>query len=246
MTAFIPYAPLNCPKAFGKDLWIVDGPEIRMNYGPVSIPFPTRMTIVRLDDGRLWVHSPIAPDDALFEAVDQLGPVAWLVAPNSLHYWYVADWQARYPAARTVAVPGLEIRAKRDFRIDALLTGPAMPLPDAIDAVLIPGTAVDEAVFFHRASRTVILTDLIENFELPRIRNPLLRLLVRLSGASHPHGKAPVDLRLTFWPHRQRVREEVAKILRWDCQRIVMAHGRPHESGGAAELRRAFRWACQG
>ena len=59
MSAFLPYAPLNTPKAFGGRLWIVDGPEIRMDYGPTSIPFPTRMTVVRLADGTLWVLSLI-------------------------------------------------------------------------------------------------------------------------------------------------------------------------------------------
>src|SRR3546814_4429799 len=103
MSSFIPYAPLNVPKPFGERIWIIDGPEIRMDYGPASIPFPTRMTVVRLAGGRLWVHSPIAPDTVLFEAIDALGDVAWLVAPNSLHNWYVADWQRRYPAARTLA-----------------------------------------------------------------------------------------------------------------------------------------------
>src|SRR3546814_2721760 len=89
-----------------------------MDYGPASIPFPTRMTVVRLAGGRLWVHSPIAPDTVLFEAIDALGDVAWLVAPNSLHYWYVTDWQRRYPVARTLAVPGLAANAKRAFRIE--------------------------------------------------------------------------------------------------------------------------------
>src|SRR3546814_1428787 len=76
MSSFIPYAPLNVPKPFGERIWIIDGPEIRMDYGPASIPFPTRMTVVRLAGGRLWVHSPIAPDTVLFEAIDALGDVA--------------------------------------------------------------------------------------------------------------------------------------------------------------------------
>lgn len=244
MESFIPYAPLNVPKIFGPGIWIVDGPEIRMQYAVSSIPFPTRMVIVRLADGRLWVHSPIRPDAALFDAVDALGKVAWLVAPNSIHYWYVADWQQRYPDAQTAAVPGLAEKAKRDFPIDAVLADGAMALPsDAFDAVLVPGTAVTEAVYFHRPSRTVILTDLIENFEPARVRSPFYRWLIRLSGASHPHGKAPIDLRMTFWPKRRQVRAAVAQILRWDCERVVMAHGLPYASGGAAELKRAFRWA---
>ncbi len=62
MSSFVPYAPLNVPKPFGDQIWIVDGPEIRMDYGPTSMPFPTRMTVVRLPGGKIWVHSPIAPD----------------------------------------------------------------------------------------------------------------------------------------------------------------------------------------
>ena len=243
MSAFLPYAPLNTPKAFGDRLWIVDGPEIHMDYGPTSIPFPTRMTIARLADGTLWIHSPIAPAKDLLSAIDRLGPVAWLIAPNSLHYWYVADWQAIYPGARTLAVPDLATRAKRPFRIDAMLDGEAV-LPEELETVFVPGTLVNEAVFFHRPSRTVVLTDLIENFEPQRIRSRFYRGLVRLSGAAHPDGKAPIDLRLTFWPRRARVRRAVAAILGWDCERVVMAHGLPYERDGAVELRRALRWAC--
>ena len=243
MSSFVPYAPLNRPKPFGERIWIVDGPEIRMDYGPASMPFPTRMTVVLLHGGHLWVHSPIAPDEALFAAIDRLGEVAWLVAPNSIHYWYVADWQARYPAARTLAVPGLAEKAKRGFRIDALLEGPAMPLPEGVAGVLVPGTMVSEAAFFHRASRTVILADLIENFEPARVRSRMLRWLMRLAGVAHPAGGTPADMRLTFWPRRRAVRAAMAEILAWDCERVVMAHGLPYEQDGAAELRRAFGWA---
>ncbi|MEJ2458635.1 MAG: DUF4336 domain-containing protein [Novosphingobium sp.] len=91
MTSRETYLPLNCSKLFAEGIWIFDGPVIRMDLGPFKVPFPTRMTVVRLSDGALWVHSPIAPDEDLFAAVDALGPVRHLVAPNSIHYWYMTD-----------------------------------------------------------------------------------------------------------------------------------------------------------
>lgn len=237
------YEPLNVPKPFGKDAWIVDGPEIRMDYGPFRLPFPTRMVIVRLASGELWLHSPITPDEALFAAVDALGPVRYLVAPNSIHYWYMADWLGRYPAATSFAVGDLKSKAKRPFRIDTVLDdGAAVPWAGEIDWLLIAGSAVDEAVFHVRAARLLILTDLIENFEPARIRNPLLRWLIAAAGAD---GSAPVDLRLTFRRNRREVGRRVRRMLAWQPERVVMAHGLPLAADAEAKLRRAFRWASR-
>jgi hypothetical protein len=99
-----------------------------------------------------------------------------------------------------------------------------------------------EAVFFHRPSRTLVLTDLIENFEPQRIRGFWYRLLLRLAGAADPDGKAPIDLQMTFWRHRKAIRLEVERMIAWDPERIIIAHGRWYDKGGTAELRRAFRW----
>lgn len=243
MGAFIPYEPLNTPKPFAEGVWIVDGPEIRMDYGPASLPFPTRMVVVRLASGGLWVHSPIAPDPALFERVDALGQVRHLIAPNSLHYWYMADWLERYPEATSHAVPGLE-RAKRAFRIDRpLAAGERTGWDDEIAWTVVPGTSVTEAVFFIRRAGVAVLTDLIENFERERVRNPLLRWLIRLAGAD---GSTPIDLRATFFPRRRQVARAAGQILAWPAEKVIMAHGRPYERDGAAELRRALRWAARG
>lgn len=243
MTAFEPYAPLNVPKRFAKDVWIVDGPEIRMDYGPTSMPFPTRMTVVRLASGELWVHSPIAPDLALFEAIEALGPVRHLIAPNSLHYWYMADWLERYPEAVSNAVPGLE-KAKRPFRIDRTLgSGEGAAWKDEIDCVVVPGTAVTEAAFFVRGAKVAVLTDLIENFEPARVRKRLLRWLIRLGRAD---GWTPLDLRATYFPRRHQVATAGRQILDWPAEKVVMAHGRPYERDGATELRRALGWAVRG
>ncbi|MFX7674953.1 DUF4336 domain-containing protein, partial [Acinetobacter baumannii] len=74
--AFLPYDPLNQPKQVAGDLWIIDGHEVRKRSFGLRIPFPTRMTVVRLPDGGLWIHSPVAPDEALFEAIERLGSVS--------------------------------------------------------------------------------------------------------------------------------------------------------------------------
>ncbi len=241
--AFIPYSPLNALKPVAENIWIVDGPQIEFGTMGVTLPFPTRMTVIRLCDGGLFLHSPTAPDPALLTAVDALGPVTHLIAPNTIHYWWVPDWKAHYPRARVHAVPGLAGSAKRALAIDATL-GNAPP-PDwaaDIDQVLFAGDVLTEAVFFHRASHSAVVTDLIENFEPARIKKPWLRWLVRLAHAADPHGSAPYDMRLTFLRHRRAMRAGVRRMLDWKAQRVILAHGRWYDKDGAAELARAFAW----
>ncbi|RIV88593.1 DUF4336 domain-containing protein [Aurantiacibacter xanthus] len=239
--AYVEYAPLNEPKPFGENVWIVDGPEIRMDLGPFKVPFPTRMTVVRLADGGLWLHSPIAPDEALFAAIEKLGEVRWLVAPNSIHYWFMADWIERYPEAQSLAVPDLDVKAKRPFRIDTKLEdGTRFPWSDEIDWLLVPGTSFSEAVFFVKAAQVLVLVDLIENFEPERVNNPLQRWALKLAGAT---GSLPIDARMTFRPKMDEVRVQVAKMLDWPVVRVTMAHGKPITEDVPAALERAFRWA---
>jgi hypothetical protein len=241
--AYQPYEPLNSPKPVANDIWIVDGPEIRMNYLGFKLPFPTRMTIIRLQGGRLWLHSPTRPDPALIEDIGRLGPVDHLVAPNSLHYWWIPEWHELFPDARVHAVPGLAERARRPLPPLHVLGDSADPAwAGSIDQLIVSGGLLTEAVFFHRASHTLILTDLIENFEPSRIRSSLLRLLMRLSGAADPDGKAPFDMQLSFRRHRGALREAVGRMIEWAPERVILAHGRWYGSNGTAELRRAFRW----
>lgn len=244
--AHAPYLPLNVLKPVATDVWIADGPEIGMAYLGFTLPFPTRMTVIRLGDGPLFVHSPIAPDTALMEQVAALGPVAHLVAPNSLHYWYVPDWKARFPAARIWAVPGLAEKAKRPLLVDTVLDHVAPPGWKAeMEQVLIVGGLLSECVFFHRPSRSVILTDLIENFEGARVKSPFLRLVMRLSHVTDPNGSAPYDMRASFWRHRDSLQAGVHQILAWPAERVILAHGRWYPENGAHELARAFAWALR-
>ena len=98
-----------------------------------------------------------------------------------------------------------------------------------------------EVEFFHYASRTLILTDLVENFE-PQKLGAVMRLLTRWTGAQDPHGQMPLDMRLTFCRNRGQLRSAIEKMIAWNPERIILAHGRCYETKGADELRRAFRW----
>jgi hypothetical protein len=242
--AFEPYAPLDTLKPFGRELWIVDGPEIAMCFPfGVRFPFPTRMTVARLPSGAIWIHSPVAWNDALGEAVAALGPVRHLVAPNTLHFSYIAEWLRRFPGARTYGVPGIDERARRPVGLDEVLgDAPPAAWEGAFDQLLVAGSVLTEADFLHHASRTLILTDLIENFEPRRIRNFLVRWIVQFGGAADPDGKAPIDMQWSFRGRRARLRAAVDRMIGWRPERIVLAHGRCYERDAVEELRRACRW----
>jgi hypothetical protein len=46
-----------------RDIWVADGASV-LFFG---FPYPTRMTVVRLADGSLWVCSPIALSHAMVQ-----------------------------------------------------------------------------------------------------------------------------------------------------------------------------------
>lgn len=235
------YEPLNTLKPVGENAWVVDGPAIRF-YG---LPFSTRMTVVRLANGDLWLHSPTVFDAGLAQGLSELGPVTHLIAPNWIHYAYVAEWQAAYPQATAWAAPGVAERAASrnvEMRIDHDLNVDEAqgPWQGEIEQMVVQGSAVHhEAVFFHNTSATLILTDLIENFEAAKV--PWwMGLVGRMAGIMDPKGQMPRDMRLTFRRHHPELRAAVERMLSWQPERIILAHGRWYNTNAEAELRRAF------
>jgi hypothetical protein len=221
-----------------QDIWIADGPTVRFLR---IYPYPTRMAVVRLSSGGLWVWSPIQLSDALRDEVEALGSVQHLVAPNMLHHLFLAEWVEAWPEAKLWAPPFLA-RRRRDLSFDgALMDAPDPAWEKDIDQLIFRGSfALKEVVFFHRASRSVILTDLVQKLDpasLPRWLLPLYRL----DGLVGPGGGMPRELRLTFW-NRRAARESLRKMLAWDPQRLIIAHGECVYENGKEELARCFAW----
>ena len=240
------YEPIDELKPVAAGVWIVDGPAVTLSALGISVSFPTRMTIVRLDDGGLWCHSPVALGDGLRSQVDALGPVRHLVSPNLLHYLHIGQWQRAWPEAISWASPGVRERAAAqgsDAQFDADLSSVAPSVWDSQieQEIFQGGRFIREVTFFHTRSRTLILADLIENFELDRIQRRW-RWLMRAAGVADPDGKAPIEMRWTFWGHREEARESRRRLIAWQPERIIISHGRWYERDGTAELKRALRW----
>lgn len=242
------YLPLNEFKPFGRQIGIVDGPfeYLTMASVKLSLPFTTRMTVVRLASGDLFLHSPIAFNAALARQLLSMGRVRHLVSPNQFHYAHIGEWSRAFPDAITWASPhareraharGIDVQFKRD------LGGQA---PDEwrneIDQTTIPGGIFGEFVFFHRESRTLILTDTLINFELDKLAQPW-RFATRLTGMYSPHGQIFFGMRLPLLLQKRRSKYAVEQILTWQPKRIIISHGRCYESNGTAVIRRAFSWA---
>ncbi len=239
----VTYPPLNTLKPVAENVWIVDGPAIRFGVPWPKMPFPTRMTVIRLGENRLFIHSPTQLVESLRSEIAGIGKPAWLVGPNRLHYWWIPDWRDFYPAARVWLAPRIAEQAKGRiaFAADQLMGRSGYPWDEDIATLPVAGRYMTEFAFFHRRSETLVLTDLIENFERARL-GPIARGAASLGGVLDPDGKAPWDMRLTFRRRQAEVRESVETMISRHPKRILLAHGRWYDRDGAAELRRAFRW----
>jgi len=225
-------------RAYGEDLWLADGPTVRfMRF----FAYPTRMAVVRLADGTLWVWSPIALDDGLAAELAELGPVAHLVEPNALHHLSLPQWHARYPSARIHGAPGLA-KKRPDVAFDSELADEPDPAwAGQIDQVVVRGSLfLDEVLFFHRASKTALACDLIQRFD-PRELSGLPGWILRLWGLAGPDGSTPREWRASFW-NRRAARRALATALAWSPERLVIAHGQLPEENGRDALARGLRW----
>ncbi len=223
----------------GDGIWITEGDIVDF----YSFAYPTRSVIIRLGNGDLWVWSPVKLTPALKHGVDELGPVAHLVSPNKIHHLYLQDWNEAYAKARLWG-PRSTIRKRTDLSFQSALNDDAPPdWRGEIDQVWFRGSfLLDEVEFFHRASRTAIITDFSQSFSDRFLREhwrwwqrPIARLWKITKGF------APLEVRLSFLD-RKAARTALQRLLSWDAKQVIVAHGDWKQRDGAAYLKRAFSW----
>jgi hypothetical protein len=222
---------------FGPCLYVAEGPAVSFH----GFPYPTRMAIAQLSDGAAWVWSPVALSVELANGVDAVGPVGYIVSPNKIHHLFLGEWAERWPDARLYAPPGLA-RKRHDLHFAGELADEPDPAWAAdFDQVIFRGSlAMEEVAFFHRPSRTAIIGDLVQRF--PRsTMSGWKGLVMRLDGLVGEHGSTPRDWRASFL-RRGPARRARDKVLAWEAERLLIAHGDCAQSNASAILAKALSW----
>lgn len=238
----VAYPPFDVPKPAAEGVWVVDSAPLHI----LGLPLPIRMTVIRLASGDLLLHSPTRCSVGLRRALDRIGRVRHLVAPNVAHWTLLPDWQQAYPDAMTWAVPGLRERAqvrRSGVRLDHELGDAAPPdwAGEMRQAIIRGGAGFVEAALFHIPTRTLVLTDLVINLE-PRTVPALVRPVAQVLGILAPDGMAPTYLRAIVKLRRNEAAAAASRVLEWGPERVIFAHGRWFERDGEAKLRRSLRW----
>ena len=231
--------PMPELQAFGKNIWIIDGPKVR----DMGIMFTTRMMIAKLANGSILVNSPVpVPFDTL-NRITELGPVKYLVAATPRHVWRLDSWHTLFPEAQLwVPRPTPFTLKKGNLPITGILRdSPNQAWADDFDQLAFKGNPlIEEIMFYHKDSQSVILDDLIQ-IHPPVKDQPFHNALFRVEGVASSHGGVGLDFKLTF-THRKLARQSLEKLLSWDFDKLIIAHGPCIEKDAKQFVKQAFHW----
>lgn len=197
-----------------------------------------RMTVARLGSGELWVHSPVELTPETRQAIDALGPVGHIVAPSTFHDMYLEEWTAAYPEARFHAAPGVQ-NEHRSWPITDEISPTSPPSwSDEIQSLVLAGMPrINETVFLHQPSGTLIVADLVFNLtDWPM--DTISSLTFRMFGTYQQ--LAVSRLFRLFAKDRGALKDSLNRMLDWDFDRVLVGHGRPIEQGGRQAMRGAL------
>lgn len=205
----------------------------------VGMTLTATMAVLRLGGDDLLLHSPIAMTAERRAAVDALGRVTHLYAPNLFHHVHLGEWATAYPSARVHAPPGLA-KKRPDLRISRTHDEPVdAAFTDVVDELRIEGFRLHESVLVYRPARTLLVADLVHNVGRPQ--GAWTKLYSQTMGFYDRVALSRM-IRWTAFSDRPAARRSLEQLLALPFDRIVVGHGTPIVSDAKQSLTRAFEW----
>ncbi len=226
---------------FAPNLWVVEGQCVNFH----GFAYPTRSVVVRLESGDIWVWSPIRISEELAQAVENLGPVRHLVSPNKIHHFFLSEWQQRFPEALLWG-PASTIKKRDDLDFQKPLNGePPRFWGNEFEQFHVEGSlAMDEVLFLHKQTSTLIVADFSENFDetfLAKNWRGWQRWIAQRWGIVVGKGYAPLDWRMSFLK-RSKLKNLRRDLLSRDIDHVIMAHGEIQRAKGTEYLKKSLEW----
>jgi len=219
---------------FAEGVWL-DTEPVRI----VGTRLTATMTVLRLADGGLLLDSPIALTPERRAAVEALGEVKHLYAPNTFHHVSIGDWSAAFPSAKVHAPRGLE-KKRPDVGIERFHGD--TPEPDftgVVDEIRIDGFRLEETALFYRPARTLVVADLVHNVGRPEYE--WTKFYTKVMGF---YGRVALSraLRWTAFSDRAAARRSLDELLTFPFERLVVGHGMPVTVNARDALAAAYAW----
>jgi hypothetical protein len=184
--------------------------------------FPRRMTVVRLQDGRLVIFSAIALAELEMQALEAFGTPAYLIVPSDIHRLDAKVWKGRYPALRVIAPKGARARVEEVVPVDST----HVEFGDSrVRYVTVPGTDATEAALVVETSSgtTLVINDLIWNVAN---RRGLGGFLFRVLGFTGPEPRIASVVERHKIKDKAALRSQLEAWARLDrLNRILVSHG---------------------
>lgn len=221
---------MNHFRQLAEGLWVIEAPHSLM-----GVKFGVRSTIVRLRSGGLAVISPVGFDEVQVERLRSLGKVEALVAPNTFHHLFLSRARETFGEAKVFLAPGLKEKIGALPEGETLGEEPPTVWAGVLDQHRVGGTTLNEVVFHHPSSGSLVLTDLAFNIKSGGLWT---RALMGLNGGFGRFGPTRVTRSTIRDP--KAFRASIRRILSWDFDRVIVAHGEVVEVGGKGAFKTAF------
>jgi hypothetical protein len=199
-----------------------------------GIDFGRNVTLLRLSDGRVVVHSTAPFTEKDVAAIRAFGEPAWLIEATLLHDTFAKQGSAALTGLPYLAPGGFtEISGVATQSLDT----PPLDWASEIQVLKLEGTRKEEQVFFHVRSRTLVVADLF--FSFPAETRGWARFFARRIMGLPPSLFGVSRFFRMLINDKDAFERSIRRILEWDFEHVVVAHREPLETEAKAAVESA-------
>ncbi|KAF9644252.1 hypothetical protein BDM02DRAFT_3122223 [Thelephora ganbajun] len=193
-------------------------------------PMGGRSTAIKLSSGDVWVIASTPFSNETKDAVEKLGIVKYILAADADHHYFLTEWKKNYPEAKMIGVETLPEKKKGEYwKFDEIYKPGSenkFGFEADIEAVYFSGFSKKDVAWFHKASKTLIVADLI--FNLPaneQYSKSKQRKTGFLTKKLNPYAEFHKKFIWGESKDKAAMARDAKTVYGWDFERIIPCHG---------------------